>query len=458
MPQGGSGGILVAVSGGADSVAMLHVLNDLRGEFDLHLEVAHVQHGIRGKAAQEDADFVGGLAKWLGLAFHLSEVDLPRLRRQAGNGNLEEMGRLVRYRYFAEVAHRRRLSAVATAHTLNDQAETFLMRLLRGSGRQGLSSMAPVRALAGISHENSKDLLLIRPLLRASREEIVAFLGGRKISYRTDSTNDDLSYLRNWTRLWLMPRFQEKFGMQTPVRLSAQAEILRDEEKVLAELTRENLEKITCDRNLERGPLLELDKAFQRRILRLWIERRRGHLKGIDFDHIEAALLLIAGGAAQARLALPGGWELSREYETLKLEKRARTVERRCYNYHLQVGTDVNVLEAGMTIHSELVSAKQAKLPEDFMAAVFDANLLTENLLVRNFRNGDRFQPLGMSGHKKVKDLFIERRLSLRLRTVLPLVVAGPNILWIPGHGRSEFARISSASKVALLLKAERCD
>ena len=139
--------VLVAVSGGPDSVALLHVLYNLQDELGLHLEVAHLEHGIRGEEAKDDARFVRGLAERLNLPVHIKEVSVPRLRSQAGRGNLEELARLERLRFFAEVARRRNLDKIATAHTQDDQAETVLMWLLRGSGRKGLGGIAPVNPL-----------------------------------------------------------------------------------------------------------------------------------------------------------------------------------------------------------------------------------------------------------------------------------------------------------------------
>ena len=451
-------GVLVAVSGGPDSVAMLYLLHDLREELELNLEVAHLQHGIRGEEAKKDARFVAGLADRLGLPCHLKELDLPQLKLKAGKGNLEEMGRLERYRYFAATAHRRQLDAVATAHTVNDQAETMVMRLFRGSGRKGLGGMEPVRQLDDTPDNSFANVLLIRPFLSVTREEVMVFLGERNIPYRVDSTNSDLFYLRNWIRLKLMPQVREKFGAELSARLSDQAEVLRDEESYLTDLSRTLLERISKGGDLSRMLLLDLSKALQRRVIRLWIEHRRGHLRGIDFDHAEAALSLIAAGPPHGRLALPGGWELAREYDTVKLQRVSRNVKPQCYSYPLQAGSNLIIVEAGMTIASELVRAAPAKLPENLMEVAFDADLITENLLVRNFRRGDRFQPLGMTGHKKVKDLFIERKLPLRLRAATPLLAMGTEILWIPGHGRSEVAKIGPATTIALRLKAAWSD
>jgi tRNA(Ile)-lysidine synthase len=443
--------ILVAVSGGPDSVALLYLLYDLREEFELTIEVAHLQHGIRGEEAIEDARFVARLAERLGLICHLKEIDLPQLKIASRKTSLEEIGRFERYKFFGETAELRRLDAVATAHTADDQAETIVMRLFRGAGRTGLRGIAPMRQLTVGGDRRCANVLLIRPLLNALRREVMDFLEQRKLPYRTDSSNRDLFFLRNWIRLKLMPQVSERFGAKLPARLCAQAQVLGDEENYLADLTRQQLENVSDGHKLSRKLFLNLNKALQRRVIRLWLEQRRGHLRAIDFDHVESALSLIAAGAPQGRLALPGGWQLAREYETISFDRP--NVKPRCYSYQFKPGSTLTVIEAGITIVSELIDPGAGKLPDNLMEAVFDADLLKGNLLVRNFRNGDRFQPLGMSGHKKVKDLFIANQLPLRTRAALALLVMDGEILWIPGYGRSDSARIGSATKISLHLK-----
>ena len=443
--------ILVAVSGGPDSVALLYLLYELRDEFELTIEVAHLQHGIRGEEAIEDARFVARLAERLSLICHLKEIDLPQLKIASRKTSLEEIGRFERYKFFAETAQLHRLDVVATAHTADDQAETIVMRLFRGAGRTGLRGIAPMRQLMVAGDRRCANVLLIRPLLNALRREVMDFLEQRKLPSRTDSSNRDLFFLRNWIRLKLMPQVSERFGVKLPARLCAQAQVLGDEEDYLAELTRQQLENVSDGNKLSRKLFLNLNKALQRRVIRLWFEQRRGHLRAIDFDHVESALRLIAAGAPHGRLALPGGWQLAREYETITFDRP--NVKPRCYSYQFKPGSTLTVIEAGITIVSELIDPTPGKLPDNFMEAVFDADLLKGNLLVRNFRNGDRFQPLGMAGHKKLKDLFIAHQLPLRTRATLALLVMDNEILWIPGYGRSDSARIGSATKISLHLK-----
>src|SRR5262245_3261490 len=169
--------VLVAVSGGPDSVALLHILYGLREDLRLRLEVAHLQHGIRGVEAQEDAKFVAELAAKLRLPLHLKEIDLPRIRSAAGKGNLEALARAERYRFFAALARERKLGKIATAHTQDDQAETVLMWLLRGSGLKGLGGMPLVHPLDGTS------LMVVRPLLYVSRAEIEAYLKENDLTF-----------------------------------------------------------------------------------------------------------------------------------------------------------------------------------------------------------------------------------------------------------------------------------
>ncbi|HEX7227333.1 MAG TPA: tRNA lysidine(34) synthetase TilS [Candidatus Binatia bacterium] len=446
--------ILAAVSGGPDSVAMLYLLYDLREELKLTIQVAHLQHGIRGEEAIEDARFVARLAERLGLICHLKEIDLPQLKVASAKTSLEEIGRLERYRFFAETAQRYGLNAVATAHSADDQAETIVMRLFRGAGRTGLRGITPVGPLPVGVDCRCAGVMLIRPLLDAHRREVMEFLEQRKLTHCDDSSNKDLFFLRNWIRLKLMPQLTEKFGDSLAARLCTQAEVLREEEDYLADLTRQQLVNVSDGKKLSRKLFLNVNKALQRRVIRLWIEQRRGHLRAVGFDHIEAALSLISAGPPQGRLAFPGGWQLAREYESITFERDRPNVKPSCYSYQLEPGMTLAVIEAGITIDSELLDGVSGKLPDNLMEAVFDAGLLKGNLLVRNFRNGDRFQPLGMEGHKKVKDLFIANRLPLHTRMVLPLLVLDDEILWIPGYGRSEFARVGSATKISLHLKA----
>jgi len=177
-------------------------------------------------------------------------------------------------------------------------------------------------------------------------------------------------------------------------------------------------------------------------------------LRGIDFVHIEALLRLIEEGPAQGRLSIPGGWELVRKYEKLRLERRSRGLKPVCYSYRLEVGTRLRIHEASIEFQSELTAKPQVQLEGGLVEATFDASCLTGHLAVRNFRRGDRFQPLGMAGHKKIKDLFIEKKVPLSIRARCPLLTMGEEILWIPGFGRSQIARVSEKTAACIRMKA----
>ena len=441
--------VLVAVSGGPDSVALLHILCDLRHELKLHLEVAHLQHGIRGQEAKEDARFVQGLAESLDLLFHIKEVSIPRMRSRAGKGNIEALARRERHILFAEVARQRNLDKIATAHTEDDQAETVLMWLLRGAGRKGLSGMAPTQAINLAGAESSKELTIIRPLLRVTKEELRRFLDERGLEFRLDRSNEDTAYLRNWIRLELLPRLKDRIDPGVPSRLAQLAEVLRDEEVLLNALARKEIEALSVNSTLRRDGFLRQPKAMRRRMLRLWIEQARGGLGGLDFAHVEALNRLICDGPPQSRLSIPGGWELIREYDRLRLAKTGCIPKSPCYAYPMVIGGVLAVPETGMTIDCQPASPP-VELPRDHWEAVFDQAALTGPLVVRNFRRGDRFQPLGMAGHRKVKDLFIEKRAPLPARALLPLLVMGEEVLWLPGYGRSELGRIDRGTKEIL--------
>ena len=448
--------LLVAVSGGPDSVALLHLLCDLRKELGLHLEVAHLQHGIRGAEAEEDARFVAELAEKLGLPLHLKTVDLSRIRSAAGKGNLEELARVERYRFFAAVARERKLVKIATAHTQDDQAETVLMWLLRGSGLKGLGGIPPLHELDETTTESGSRLFVIRPLLDVSRAEIEEYMNERQLTFRLDRSNQDISFLRNWIRLKLIPQLKEKMDRNLPARLAQQAGLIREEEYLLDGLAHAAINETQTAEGMNRGSLLKHSKAMQRRLLRLWIEATRGHLRGLDFQHVEALLDLITNGPPQGRLSIPGGWQLVKEYETLKLDKQSRKMRQQCacYSYELRIGEDLPIHEAGLTIQTQEILPPFARLPNNFMEVVFDSASLAADLTLRNFRHGDRFQPLGMSGHKKVKELFIEKKVPLAVRASLPLLVLGDEVIWIPGYGRSEHGKVTPATKAILRLKA----
>jgi tRNA(Ile)-lysidine synthase len=297
-------------------------------------------------------------------------------------------------------------------------------------------------------------MIVIRPLIDISKAAILAYLEERHLSYRTDLSNLDPRFLRNWIRSELVPKIQARVGAGFSARLTQQAELLRDEQAYLDGLAERSYDAVKSGKNLRRKPLMGEPKALQRRILRHWIEQTRGHLRGLDFVHVDELLRLVEKGPAQARLPIPGGWEFIREYENLRLERRSRGMKRLCYSYNFEIGTLIEIREARLQLCSQRLSSSEARLPVDLSEAIFDIDCVTAPLMVRNFRHGDRFQPLGMTGHKKIKDLFIENKVPLSIRPTWPLLTMGKEILWIPGYGRSNTALVCQKTVTVVRINA----
>ncbi|GFO56289.1 tRNA(Ile)-lysidine synthase [Geomonas sp. Red276] len=456
--------VIVAVSGGADSVALLDILVHLEIE-RLTLVVAHLNHSLRGEASDGDEAFVASLATRYRLPFVSRRVDVSALARER-KLSLEDAGRAARYAFFEEIANAHEADAIALAHHQDDQAETVLIRLLRGSGGAGLSAMSPVRGK------------LRRPLLKVSRQELENYLKLRGLSWRTDESNADTAILRNSIRHDLIPQLK-RYNPKVSERLAATAEILSGDEELLEQVTRAAFTRL-CQRyplpakaregagsagacppgetfplmpprsdalQFRLEPLLQEPRGLRLRLYRLALQELRGDLRRISFTHLEAVDQLAAGEHPSARLKLPGDCVVSRGYDSLSFSGHWRApIE----NWQLVVsGEGRHTLSVDSALVVERVPCPKNLDSGSRQVAFFDPDQAPFPWTVRNSRPGDRFTPLGMTGEQKVKDLFINEKIPLGDRSRVPLIESAGRILWVGGVRLSEHVKVRpTAEKV----------
>ncbi|MBJ6799291.1 tRNA lysidine(34) synthetase TilS [Geomonas propionica] len=430
--------VVVAVSGGADSVALLDILTRLEDE-GLHLVVAHLNHCLRGAESDADEKFVSDLATRHHLPFLAIRVDVASFAAAEGF-SLEDAGRQARYAFFHEVAKRRGATSIAVAHHLDDQAETVLIRLLRGAGGTGLSAMSA-----------SGDSLIKRPLLQVSRAELELYLNSRELTWRTDSTNSDTTILRNSIRHELIPTLR-KYNPRISERLAATAEILAADEELLEHLTCSAFERLASQDDdavvFGVAALLREHRGLRLRLYRHGLHELRGDLMRIALTHLEAIDHLASTGRPNASLKLPGSLRVERCYDRLSFTCAAPPTVQRWEQ--LVPGEGCYRLENGMMLTVGLVQRPDDLATGSRNIVYLSADNTPFPWLVRPFAPGDRFTPLGMKGSQKVKELFINQKLPLHERSRVPLVFSEGEIIWVAGMRVGEKGRVTSATGAVL--------
>jgi len=429
--------VAVACSGGADSMALLHVLAELREELGIVLSVAHFHHQIRGAEADADQTFVEELAAKLQLDFHSGSGNAPQYADES-KISLETAARGLRHEWFADLIKQNKADKIATAHTLDDQAETVLMRIVRGTGSRGLAGIAPAHAARH----------LVRPLLTTTRREVEAYLKAKSQCWREDSSNLDLDHTRNRIRHTLLPLLEQEFNPAIRQTLSDLANLSQAEDDywnnelslLLPRLVHEGKPTrsgrsassdaqgvLALDLSgLRSLPLAVRRQVIQRTALRFGVS--------LEFKHIQQLTEMTERGKPGARLALPDGLVANRTVRELHFSKNTpKTPENYCYS--LPVPGEVTVPELGITIGAKLISDGKQKASGYNEATLLKASLLSSELKVRNWRAGDKFFPAHTQSPKKVKELLQSGRLGYELspaqRKAWPVIESAGQIVWM---------------------------
>jgi len=443
----------VAVSGGADSVALLRVLLELQGTLGIVPSVLHFNHKIRGADADEDERFVAALAQQHGLEFYRSSADVPAYAAEH-KLSLETAGRQARYQFFESFLERPALDAIATGHTLDDQAETVLMRVLRGAGTRGMGGIYPRKAV--LCCDGKGVGYVVRPLLGVRRTEVRAYLQSLNQLWREDATNADLQYTRNRVRHGLIPLIETRFKPTAVAALAQLAEVAREEEnywegelgRLMPELTRvpdSGAGRLAVDI----PSLLALHPAVQRRVL-----RKCAQILGLslDFEHLTELLRAVrCERGATAVCELPCGWIVVHEQQELRFKLRRDQQAPLAYEYHLPIPGEAEIREIGRVVRAFLRTVKPGASgynPEQSL----DPGALGSELVVRNWRAGDRLWAAHSKGPKKLKELFEQRHVPVAERKTWPVVVSGGKLAWARGFGASaEFQPAGQARQVVVI-------
>ena len=398
--------VLAGVSGGADSVCLLLALKEL----GYRLAVAHLNHGLRGAAADEDEVFTKTLSEMLGLEFFARRVSI--------SGSIEAAGRQARREFFAELAHRYGFTKIALAHTRDDRVETFLMNLLRGSGPEGLVSMAPVSGNT------------IRPLIETSRAEIEAWLKDRNQTWRTDSTNLDLSFARNRLRHAVIPGLASEFNPRLIDTVSRTVEILEGEDAWIRSITdqwlSENGTKEEDDFVIRVEALESAPVGLVRRVLRGALRRAGSDLRDVSFDHIENVRGLAEPGKSGKVVEIPGGLIVAREFGRLIFRRPVEALPD--YEYQLKIPGQVRVPESGKLFRAEIIEKEGSEV--SLQRVYLDGESIGPYVRIRNWKPGDYYRPVGWPAGK-LKKLFQRARIPRSHRTSWPVVVADSTIVWV---------------------------
>lgn len=429
--------VVLGVSGGADSVALLRILCKQREELCLTLFVVHINHGVRGIEAKRDEDFVRDLCAQLEVDFTSKTFDVPKIAKEMGITE-EECGRLIRYEEFKKCLEANNANKIAVAHNLNDQAETLIMRLCRGTGLTGLSGIAPVR-------DN-----VIRPLIECRRSEIEEYLENLKQTYCTDSTNLKEDYARNKIRLSLLPYMQKEINAGVINNLAKTAELLSAEDKYMEEQAAiaytNALEKRTEDTVYLRVVDLEkLPEVILRRVIRKGYREFVKDIKDLTLRHITMVMQLLSAGTGK-KINLVKGLGAQREYEFIKLTQNTkRKTESFCYV--LKENVPIFVKEAGIYVEISKKAKKNDGNSHMVCTKAFDCDRISGVLEVRNRKTGDLISINKENGHKKIKDFFIDQKIPFEERNGVVLITCKNQVLWAVGRRCGEYFIANSETK-----------
>jgi tRNA(Ile)-lysidine synthase len=444
--------IVVALSGGPDSVALLLVLRELKERLSLGLSAAHLNHQLRGEESEQDEEFVCDLCGQLDIPIEVSRVDTRDAVRESGE-NLESCARRLRYEFLFEVA-RRQESLVATGHTLNDQAETFLMKLVRGAGPAGLSGISPLRVNWMGTPGSQPSVIVVRPLLETGRQDVLDYLEDQNQTYRVDSSNQDLSLDRNWVRHQLIPLLEEKLNPALIETLRRSSELFGEVEEFLALQGKEAFNR--CRSGEAQGTRLrivaleDLPAIIQKEVIRRAIVACKGDLRDISLKHVEEVLQLsrILSGK---EIHLPGGLRVQREFEDLRFTLEPPPDP---FSYPLQVPGEIYIKET-----CKCVSARRAKGEEEEREKEGEREQSVwirwsgDSLIVRNRRPGDVYRTSLKSGGKKLKELFQKDRIPRSQRDRLVVVEGDKEIIWVEGFPVQPEYRASPGTARALEIR-----
>ena len=453
--------IVVGVSGGADSLALLHCLRALRDEFDLHLHAAHLNHQLRASESEADAEFVTALTREWKLSATIETRDVGRLAGEQ-RISLEEAARRARYTFFAEVAQFIGASVVAVAHNRDDQVETLLMHLFRGAGLAGLRGMQHKTEMRGESFGLGNApalplLYLVRPLLDAPRAEIERYCKEHYLAPRVDRSNFDTVFYRNRLRHEILP-FLERLSPNLREVLYRSSIAIADDYDFLmpfihAEYQRVVRHEIGRDAIVfARDAWRALHPAVQRGTLRLAAQKLRGELRNLGWVHIEEARRIALEKTAGASATLPQGLTLIVGYDDFVIADSAQSVPLPdlplLHAKSLELPTDgiVALPDSDWVVETQVTQVKPDA--SDRWTAVLDFGMCRGERHLRRRKPGDRFQPAGMAGHSRsLHDFMIDEKIQRAARALLPVLTIGDRIVWVCGLRVDERARVTALTR-----------
>ena len=445
--------VILGISGGADSVCLLVVMKELISKMDLNLTAVHINHGIRGREADADMEYVESLCKKMHVEYYGYKADIVK-EAEEKKCSTEEAGRMYRYRKFAETAQITGANKIAVAHNMNDNSETVIMNLFRGTGLKGLCGI-PVK------REN-----IVRPLLCISRKEIEKFLDDRKIEYRTDSTNLTDEYTRNRIRHEILPYAETKINSHAVENIAKVSQNLSEIEDYLEEQTQKALEQTVhrCDDKvlIKEGEWNGLHDAIKKRIIRKCIFMMAGRLKDITEKHIMLVMELWKLESGKS-LSLPYNICVARTYDGVEFRKKSAETEalasaEKCTEININIK---DALDETLKIHTDYgtfeISSDNPgdynKIEDLLYTKWFDCDKIYNNLQIRTRRDGDYLEINDAGGRKKLKSFFIDMKIPREKRDDIILLADGSHILWIVGYRISNRYKVSADTKRCIKIK-----
>ncbi len=439
--------IIIALSGGPDSITLLHILHTLKNKLNITIYAAHVNHLLRGKDAYKDEELCKKYCDELGILCFVKRVDINQLAK-IKNISHELAGREARYEFFDELMKKYNCNKIAIAHNLNDQAETVLMRMMRGAGIEGLVGIRPVR-----------DNIFIRPLIEITRNEIEKYCEENKLPAAIDKTNFENIYARNKIRLELIPYMENNFNKDIIHTLNRMSNIIREDNDYLEEISDEIFKKYCYrkdDRVIIYKDAFKEHKTIITRVLRKAILQIKGDLYNIENSHIIDIIKLYNQNTGKT-IMLPDSLMVDNVYKDIHIYKEMKN-----HNTNIYEVITFNDEFYCEKLHTKIITKvlhknnNDVNLKDSDMIKYFDFDKVKDNIILRYRKDGDRFTSLGMKGSKKLKDLFIDLKVPRHERDIIPLICFGNEIGWIVGYRISEKFKVDNNTERILQICIER--